>query len=42
MSSKAPQIEVLLACFEGHKRAAKAHHPLSGQVKADGAEIWGN
>jgi len=39
MNSEAPQLEVLLACFEGHKQAAKAHHPLSEQIKADGAEI---
>ena len=39
MSSEAPQLEVLLACFEGHKRAAKVHHRLSEQIKADGAEI---
>lgn len=39
MSSEAPQLEVLLACFEGHKRAAKVHHPFSEQIKAAGAEI---
>jgi uncharacterized membrane protein len=39
MSGEDPQLEVLLACFEGHKRAAKVHHPLSTQIKADGAEI---
>jgi uncharacterized membrane protein len=32
-------LEVLLACFEGHKRAAKVHHPLSKQIKAEVAEI---
>lgn len=42
MSSQAPQLEVLLACFEGHNRAAKVHGPRSTQIKADGAEIWGN
>jgi uncharacterized membrane protein len=30
---------VLLACFDGHKRAAKARHPLSEQIKTGGAEI---
>lgn len=39
MSSEAPQLDVLLACFEGHKRAAEVRHPLSEQIKADGAEI---
>lgn len=39
MSSGAPQLEMLLACFEGHKRAAKIRHQLSEQVKAAGAEI---
>lgn len=39
MSSEAPQLEVLLACFEGRKRAAEVHHRLSEQIKADGAEI---
>ena len=39
MSGEDPQLEVLLACFEGHKRAAKVHHPLSTQIKADGTEI---
>lgn len=39
MSSESPQLEVLLACFEGHKRAAKVRHPLSEQIKAAGAEI---
>ena len=34
MSSEAPQLEVLLACFDGHKRAAKVRHPLSEQIKA--------
>ena len=34
-----PPLEVLLACFEGRKRAAKVHHPLSKQIKAEGAEI---
>lgn len=42
MSSEAPQLEMLLACFEGHKQAAKVHGPLSRQIRADGAEIWGN
>jgi len=39
MSSEDPQLEVLLACFEGDKRAGKVHHPLTKQLKADGAKI---
>lgn len=42
MSSETPQLEVLFACFEGHKQAAKVHGPLSRQIRADGAEIRGN
>ena len=38
-SADDPQLEVLLACFESHSRAAKVHHPLSKQIKAEGAEI---
>jgi uncharacterized membrane protein len=38
-SADDPQLEVLLACFQGRKRAAKVHHPLSKQIKAEVAEI---
>ena len=39
MSAGQPRLEVLLACFEDRKRAARVHRPLSKQIKADGAEI---
>jgi hypothetical protein len=34
MSGDDPQLEVLLACFEGQKHAAKVHRPLGEQIKA--------
>jgi len=39
MSAGQPRLEVLLACFQGRKRAARVRRPLSEQIKAAGAEI---
>lgn len=39
MSGGDSQVEVLLACFEGHQRAGKAHHSLTKKLEADGAKI---
>ena len=41
MSTGGPQLEVLLACFDGHKRAAKVHGPLGKKLEASGAKILG-
>lgn len=39
MSGEGQQLEVLLACFEGHKRAGKLHSELGKKLEADGAKI---
>jgi uncharacterized membrane protein len=39
MSSSDIQIEVLLACFDGHKHASKIHRPLDKKIKESGAVV---
>ena len=39
MSTGDAQLEVLLACFEGHKRAGKVHGTLGKKLEASGAKI---
>ena len=34
-----PQFEVLLACFEGHKRAGKSRRQLGRRIKAGSGAI---
>ena len=39
MSNAARQLEVLLACFRGHKRAGQVHGRLDQQLEADGPQL---
>jgi hypothetical protein len=38
VSTQDPQLEVLLACFDGHKRAGQVRGPLGKKLEANGAK----